>query len=322
MNRNAHFKKRLFFATAFLLIFSSLFLSHPVLAADKDKTAVDVPSLEGTGMSFVSAPAAGGAGQNVEKLIVTLNETLEENRRIRLSMRDLQTAFEKLTLEKSDMTNQIRKVEQQAIQRNKDAVQQIEELNTELENSKKALTQLQNVNKENIKKRDDLEKELEGIHAEKKRLEEVLKGAVLDSERDQILARIKENDTAVESVVTKVAGTSRENVALREQLIQSHFDLGNLFYDIGRYEEAVTEYRRVLEWDPGNAWAHHNLAVIYDYHFRRFPEAVKEYREYLHLKKAGEDAREARMRLWDLEKLSSVIPDRPLLEEFEKNLKM
>ena len=166
-----------------------------------------------------------------------------------------------------------------------------------------------------------MESDLEAIKAEKIRLEGKLKNAILEPERDRILALIKENDAAVNKTIGTVSKMNTENVALREQLIQSYFDLGNLFYDLGRYENAVEQYDRVLQWNPNHAWAHHNLAVIYDYHMHKIDKAIKHYREYLHLKLPNEDAGEVRVRVWDLKHLTGLNPEKPLREEFAKNLK-
>ncbi|HOW59042.1 MAG TPA: tetratricopeptide repeat protein [Candidatus Omnitrophota bacterium] len=320
MTRPVHASKMIFFLVIFALVFSAMGVADQCLAADKTKTKDKNKELLDVAAPEETAKSSGG--QNVEQLINTLNQTLEENRRIRQSMRDLQASFEKMTLEKSDLLNKVRKVEQQSAQRIKDSGAQIDELNTELENSRKAIAQLQTLNKDSLQKKAELEKQMEATLSEKTKLQELLKGAILETERDQIQKRILENDAAVEKTMANVSQINRENVALKEQLLQSYFDLGNLFYDLGRFQEAMAQYQHVLEWDPNHAWAHHNLAIIYDYHLRKIKEATVHYNAYMHLKKPSEEARETRLRLWDLEHLSAVTPDRPLQEEFEKNLKI
>ena len=92
------------------------------------------------------------AGQNVEKLMSTLNETLEENHRIRQSMRDLQAAFEKVTLEKGDLVAEIQKSQRATIQRDRSDGRRIDDLSARLENSQKAIEALQRINKSTVEK--------------------------------------------------------------------------------------------------------------------------------------------------------------------------
>lgn len=261
-------------------------------------------------------------GQNVEKLLYTLNETLSENRKIRQSMRDLQEAFEKVTIEKSDLATQMRKVQQLAIQKNAETGQRIDDLNARLQTSKQEMEKLQEENKASLDQKIKVEKTLEDIRTENTKLQELLKTSILEPEREQILERMKQNDTAVEAAVTQVAAMDGENLALKEQLIQSYFDLGNTFYDLGRFQDAAVQYLSILEWDPNHAWAHHNLAIIYDYHLHQVRPAILHYQKYLHLKLASDDAKEVRMRLWDLEQLSHLEPDQPLKQDFKKFRKM
>lgn len=261
-------------------------------------------------------------GQNVEKLLYTLNETLQENRKIRQSMRDLQDAFEKVTLEKSDVSGQMRKVEQMAIQRSKETGQRIDALSAQLDASKKEIENLQAGNKSSVEQKMEVERKLETISAENAKMQELLKSAILVPERDQIVERMKKNEVAVRRAISEVSSMDGENVALKKQLVQSYFDLGNIFYDLGRYEDAAVQYLHVLEWDPYHAWSHHNLAVIYDYHLHNIPQAIKHYQEYMLLKLPSEEAAEARIRLWDMQQLTKVSPTQPLKQDFDKYQKM
>lgn len=300
----------------------------PLFAAEDPARTVKAPASKpqpaasGTFPGKDAAESALPGGQNVEKLLYTLNETLQENRRIRQSLRDLQEAFEKVTLEKSDMEGQIRKAEQLSIQRSKEAGQKADELTVELEDSKKEIEKLQAANKAAADQQLELQKKLEGINAENAKIQGLLKDAVLAPERDSILERMKENDAVVLKTVGKVSSMDGENVALKQRLIQSCFDLGNVFYDLGRYEDAAGQYLRILEWDPYHAWAHHNLGVIYDFHLRQYIEARKHYQEYLRLKLPSEEAQEVRMRLWDLTQLSKVTPEQPLRKDFNQYQRM
>ena len=153
--------------------FTAVFLVLMVVAGPMGLYAADKDAGKPSGKSALQASAAekkGGVavmpeGQNVEKLLYTLNETLQENRKIRQSMRDLQEAFEKVTLEKSDVAEQMRKVEKMAIQRNKETGQRIDELNAQLEKSKKEMEKLQVDNKASVEQKLEVENKVELISA-------------------------------------------------------------------------------------------------------------------------------------------------------------
>jgi tetratricopeptide (TPR) repeat protein len=71
-----------------------------------------------------------------------------------------------------------------------------------------------------------------------------------------------------------LACTSRNNVA--------HCDLGSALLDLGRVEEALTQYRKALEIRPDDAMAHHNLGAALS-RLGRFDEATAHYRKALEI---------------------------------------
>lgn len=310
--KNGNVRKKIVFAF-FLALGAGIF---PAFSAGKTEgKPAEKPAAQ------VSAPELPD-GQNTEQLLYTLNETLQENRKIRQSMRDLQTAFEKVTLEKSDIAEQMKKVEQLAIQRNNEVGKKNEDLSAQLERSKKEMEKLQAAGNASAEQKMEVEKKLKEVSAENAKMQELLKNAILTSERDRIVEQMKQNNEAVQKTVLQISSLDGENIALKQRLVQAYFDLGNLFYDLGRYEDAVGQYMHVLEWDPYHAWAHHNLAIIYDFHLHEIPLAREHYEKYLKVKLPSEEANEARMRLWDLTQLTKVMPDQPLKEDFDKYHKM
>ncbi|HNX68598.1 MAG TPA: tetratricopeptide repeat protein [Candidatus Omnitrophota bacterium] len=303
---------------AFLLILMLLLGASALVAAEKTvKGAVEKPAAVVPAAGKESVSPASAEGQNLEKLLFTLNETLEENRKIRQNMRDLQAAFEKVTVEKSDLTNQMRKVEQFTIQRTRDSNKAIEDLKGQLETSQKEIQKFQTESEQAAENRKKAEAELAKLNEQNTKLQELLKGAILESERAEILGRMKKNDEQVQKAVTLLSGMDVENVELRDQLVRSYFELGNICYDLGRYDEAILQFQRALRWNPNHAWAHHNLAIVYDYHINDSKKARDEYQAYLNLKPAGEEAGKVRVRLWELKQLVRIEPDRPIREDFD-----
>lgn len=312
-------KREMFFLATFFAVLT-LTLAPGHCAEQVQKPDAPGAGKEASPEGSPAKPAQGDAagGQNIEKLLYTLNETLEENRKIRQSMRDLQSAFEKVAIEKSDLEVRMKRVENQAEQRVKAAGAQVGELKKEVDASKTEIDRLLSEQKSASAVKRDVEDRLHAADQENAHLKDVLKGAVLQAERDQVMERIRKNNEEVDNAVLIVAGTQAENRELREQLVRSYFDLGNTFYGLGRYEEAVAQYRNVLLWNPNHAEANHNLGIIYDYHFKKLHEARYFYQNYLNLKSPGEAANEVRIRLFELNQLAKLEPVYPLKKDFKE----
>ncbi len=303
------------------IIFSLSFAQNIFAAVEKKAAPVKAQTSTLQTPLVVSNTATTG-GQNVEQILATLNETLTENRKIRQSMRDLQAAFEKVTIEKSDLTEQMRRTQQAATQSTKDSKQRLDDLTAQLNASKKEIADAETKAKISIEEKESVAKNLSEIESENAVLRETLSKAILEEEREEILSRIKENDAAVENAIGKTAEVDSTNLELRAQLIKSSFELGNMFYDLGRFKDAARQYLQVLDWDKYNAWAHHNLAVIYDYHFHKLKKAIYHYQQYLNLKLASDEAHEVRLRLWDLEQLGNLKPTEPLAQDYKRLRKL
>ena len=70
-------------------------------------------------------------------------------------------------------------------------------------------------------------------------------------------------------------------------MFESHFNLGNIFHDLGRYVEAQRCYREALRLNPAFADAHFYLAVTLEKNGQS-PEARPHWRAYQQLAPNGE----------------------------------
>jgi len=62
----------------------------------------------------------------------------------------------------------------------------------------------------------------------------------------------------------------------------AHNGLGNVYYDLGRYEEAIAEYERAIELDPKLPYPHNGLGNAYR-QLGRYEEAIAEYERAIEL---------------------------------------
>ncbi len=64
---------------------------------------------------------------------------------------------------------------------------------------------------------------------------------------------------------------------------RAHLAIGNRYYDNGQYQEALTEYQKVLDFDTKNVDAHLNMGVIYQDVLQDKEQASLHYRTYMEL---------------------------------------
>jgi tetratricopeptide (TPR) repeat protein len=74
----------------------------------------------------------------------------------------------------------------------------------------------------------------------------------------------------------------RRAIELDPKYAAPHNGLGNVYGDLGRYQEAVTEYRRAIELDPKYATPHNGLGNVYG-DLGRHEEAIAAYQRAIEL---------------------------------------
>ncbi len=67
-------------------------------------------------------------------------------------------------------------------------------------------------------------------------------------------------------------------------------NLGEVYRRLKQYEAAETAYLRAVLSNPGYAEAHYNLGILYDNHLNKRKQAAMHYRKYLELKPRSADA--------------------------------
>ncbi|HRZ39955.1 MAG TPA: tetratricopeptide repeat protein [Candidatus Omnitrophota bacterium] len=91
-------------------------------------------------------------------------------------------------------------------------------------------------------------------------------------------------------VVSMLAEMEDTQKQIREDEARLHYNMGNIFFHKGKYEQAAEEYRKTLELNPADASAHFNLAFVCGDYLKDFPSAVAHYEEYLFLNPDAEDS--------------------------------
>ncbi len=256
--------------------------------------------------------------ENIETVLSTLKETLEENLKIRKNTKALQEAFEKAVFENDNLKNQIRQLETQTSEERQKLNNKIAALGNQLREASGNDEHLQSEKKRALGVKENLERQRDELNKENERLKKILSDSILKKEKEELITLLKNNHESTEEAFKKFSDVNRENQQLKEELAQNNFAMGNIYFGQRNYEAALELYQKTLEWNPAFAWAHHNMGIIYDYYLDDRGAAVSHYEKYLNYKAPEEQGQEIRRRILDLNLLDKVSPDMPLKPDFEK----
>jgi Flp pilus assembly protein TadD len=84
-----------------------------------------------------------------------------------------------------------------------------------------------------------------------------------------------------------------EVVRYRPAYAEAHMNLGVIYTELNRLDDAEHSYERAVALKPDYAEAHYNLGVFYELHRKDLPKALAHYQKYLNL--GGRDDRVARI---------------------------
>jgi len=79
-----------------------------------------------------------------------------------------------------------------------------------------------------------------------------------------------------------------------------HYNLGVIYMHQGSYGQAAEEFTHALRWNPNDASAHYNLAVIYNFYLAKPKEAIPHYEAYIRLFPKAPDVNDVRYQLFQL----------------------
>ncbi len=293
-----------------LLIFWGVFacLCRPVFAA---KPAVAPPPVP---------EASSASDQQMQKLLGTLNETLEENRKIRENIKILQTSLQAATIENARLKSDMQGLQAISVGASRDLESKNEELQKELEKLRADLKEIEKDKLEIDHERKNMNSEASEVRDENEKLKGLLSRAVLAEEKEEILGLVETNRQSVSAALEKLSGVQSEAELLKSELNRVHYNFGNVLFSLHDYKQAAEHYLAALRWNPSNPWAHYNLGIIYDYYLHDKDLALRHYQKYVDYKPADENESEARRRILDLNLLKKVQPTHPLkvdLQEIE-----
>lgn len=286
------------------------------------------------GMAAAIPPAAGEekapgrdgqAPAAIDDVMTTLNQTLEENRRVRKELEDLEVAYRRVAVENNLLSTQLRQLQEGAIpaaeQARAEQEGRVQGLERELAEKREAYERLARERAALRDRHSGSRRKLAQLRRQKARLAGTLSSAILEGERDTYLELIRGAQESGTIALREISAAKSENERLRQDLVEMHFQLGNVMFERKDYGGAVREYEGALALDPEDPWVNHNLAVVYDYYLDDNPSAIRHYSKFLKLQPVAEEARRIRERVLELELFKAVVPGPPLALEFNRTHK-
>jgi tetratricopeptide (TPR) repeat protein len=110
------------------------------------------------------------------------------------------------------------------------------------------------------------------------------------------ILRKKLQEDAMELMATK-----NKDEGLKQEVANMHYNLGTVLQAQNKYDEAIKEFKMDLMFNPDDADAHYNLALIYDKGKNDRQEAINHYNGYLKITPEAPDALKVKERLTELE---------------------
>ncbi|MBI4323399.1 MAG: tetratricopeptide repeat protein [Candidatus Omnitrophica bacterium] len=222
----------------------------------------------GLGLGMLSAGSA----------VVSWSET----KRLHLQLRQSDELFRKLQAETSGLETEKAKLARDYETLQRDVVSYVS-VNTKLQEDNKelkaSLEEAQARVEEQTQELEKLQDKLERLHKEMAR-----------AKTDQRKAVTKEFKDLAAKVATLEDTLKHERALYR-------YNLGIVYAQAQRYDEAIEAYQNSLELEANNADAHYNLGLLYERVKSQSDRAAWHYRRYLELKPKAEDRDEVQQRI-------------------------
>jgi len=263
-------------------------------------------------------PKAVSEDQDVEVLVNTLNEVLEENRKMRKTLTDHEGNVEKLKEENGVLRGQVQRLKRTETKGGQEDQEKLKLSQEELEKLKRHAEELVSENEKLVQLKADYEKKVPDLEDKARKLEGILDKAILEGEREEYLHLIQSAQEMTNRTFVELAASKEYMQTLEHEMTDAYFNLGNLFYDMRDFDKAIVSYKKVLDIHPTHAWIHHNLAVIYDYYVHDDLQALYHYRQYLQLKPIEEEAAQIRERILEMELKKNMLPDEPIRQDYNE----
>ena len=154
-------------------------------------------------------------------------------------------------------------------------------------------TKLQEASEQLQKRVTDAEEQLKEKDAELQRVE----GKFEKLHKDMMAMKMEKRNTLTKELTALTQKVASLESDLKHERSLSQYNLGVVYAQAQRDEEAMAAYQKSLAFDPKNAEAHYNLGLLYEQVTHQPDKAVWHYRQYLEQHPKAEDRDEVQRRI-------------------------
>lgn len=222
-----------------------------------------------------------GSIKELEGVITELKKEKEgtdnNNAALKKEAGTLRASQERLTKERKDLIAANKKLIKTA------ALSELRRKNVVLQKDNRTLSGTLNKKDNTIKKfRQDIDK----AKVEKAELASRIKD--LEKKYTDAVKKNKRLEGDIRNMPQKFSEIARQNKLLSKETAKMHYNLGVFYTKNKEYDRAAMEFKKVIDIDPNDAYAHFNLGYIYAEYIVNRDKAVSEFRQYLLLAKSDD----------------------------------
>jgi tetratricopeptide (TPR) repeat protein len=207
------------------------------------------------------------------------------------------TVKERQVIEINSSLKNVIEENQTLVSKNQELAQELEQLREQNETYQKQYNDLKKESYELAQNFEEVKNTNDELASRIENLETASDAAV--GERAMQLASA-ENTEPTEDVTDREAKTldllqridafSEEDGQLRSDAAKAHYNMGNIYFQKGKYEIAAREYYQAVALMPEDPDAHYNLAFVSGEYLQDYKTALKHYQIYLYLNPGAKDA--------------------------------
>lgn len=297
--------------TLFMLTFQTAWAIWPFDKEDSNQSSQ-------TEMAQTEMPKAEQKEESlkIDAILTTLNESLEENKKLRIDAESAQDEYNKASIENNVLRSQLRSLQAEFDASKSQTTAKEVQMQKEMEKLKDQIRNLKSESEKSEEFKKFAEQTLIHTEAENAKVKNILKSSILESERDAYVKVLGESQKKANEAAEQMMLAKRQNERMRSELASAYYNLGNMLANSGQYRSALTEYKKSLKLNPNDAWAHYNSAIIYDYYLNKHEKALLHYKKYLNLEPAEKELNKVRERVLEMELVKPVTPGQPLRPDF------
>ncbi len=300
-------------AFLFSFSFSNAWPAWPTLKGEKktEKQAQSAPTLIPPQRPTKESTA------NIDTILSTLNESLEENKKLRTETESGQDLLNRTNLENNVLRSQLRTLQSQADSYKNELSDKQKQVQDDVVKLNQQIVNLKEDSQKSEEFKALTQETLVSTDAENKKLKKLLESAILQSERDSYVKILNESSKKSDEAARQLMVARHQSERMKYELASAYYNLGTMLSDAGNHKSAVLQYKKALHLNPNDAWSHYNLGVIYDYYLNNHDKSLYHYKKYLKLEPLKEELNKIRERILEIELKEPVTPNTPLKADFQ-----